>query len=74
MQGGFYLCGGEDEDLGGGDGVEPAFYPAPDCGEEGGGSYDLLCVSPSPKVRKRSLNTGAGDVQKSYLKSPDNAP
>lgn len=33
---------GEDEDFGGGDWVEPAFYPAPDCGEEGGGSDYLL--------------------------------
>ena len=54
MQGGFYLCGGEDEDLGGRNGVEPAFYPAPDCGEEGGGSYDLFYRL----VQKRSLDTG----------------
>ncbi len=28
----------EDEDLRGGDWVKPFFYPAPDCGEEGGGA------------------------------------
>ena len=32
---------GEDEDLGGGDGVEPFLDPAPDGGEEGGGADDL---------------------------------
>lgn len=71
MQGGFYLCGGEDEDLGGGDGVEPAFDPAPDCGEEGGGSYDLFCVSLKNAVWILGVRE---DVQKSYPKSPDNAP
>lgn len=28
------VFGGEDEDFAGGDGVEPSFYPGPDCGEE----------------------------------------
>lgn len=31
----------EDEDLGHGDGVEPALHPCPDGGEEGGGADDL---------------------------------
>jgi hypothetical protein len=35
----------EDEDLGGGYGVEPAFDPAPDCGEEGGGADYLFLIS-----------------------------
>lgn len=33
---------GENEDFGGGDGVEPAFDPAPDCGEEDGGADYLF--------------------------------
>lgn len=35
--------GGKDEDLGDGDGVKPAFDPAPDCGEERGRADDL-CI------------------------------
>ena len=31
----------EDEDFGGGDGVEPSLDPAPDCREEGWGAEDL---------------------------------
>ena len=31
----------QDEDFGGRDRVEPAFYPGPDGGEEGGGADDL---------------------------------
>ena len=36
-----HVGGGENEDFGGGDGIEPAFYPAPDGGEEGGSADDL---------------------------------
>lgn len=40
-EGGLDFVGAEDEDFGDGDGVEPAFDPAPDCGEEDGRSDDL---------------------------------
>jgi hypothetical protein len=39
-----YVRRGEDEDLGDGDGVKPAFDPAPNRGEEAGCTYDLQCV------------------------------
>ena len=56
-------CGvGADEEFGGGDGVEPAFYPAPDCGEERGGT-DYLEKN-KPKIGDK----GRKHVQISYLK------
>lgn len=41
FEGGQDFCGGENENLGDGYGVEPALDPAPDSGEEGGGANDL---------------------------------
>jgi len=39
---GVYVCGREDEDLGYGDGVEPALDPAPDGREEAWRANNLL--------------------------------
>ena len=46
---------GEDEDLADGDGVEPAFDPAPDCGEERGGTEDLDIIRGTHNKKKMGL-------------------